>query len=423
MNSERVTQARQMMGDGEPQNARQLLKDELSENPKNSEAWVLMAQVMENPDQAAFCLKQVIKLDPHNQDASEWLIYIQENNQMPDFSSGDSFLGITSDDGDFIGGAETANAEEIHEGQIKSRIVELFGELVREIQPIDPEDLDIPLEWDWKSDEVGSYIYCSPEVFGILGVRPEEFLGQPYKSFRMAPKSRIAIDYFVKSGLFPFEVPIYFISSGEDLIPMNFSVEVRTEGEKKVGWQGIARVITADDHGTRYRETPTFSTEEISIDEEQIDYLETPDPEKLLPLRTKVAEGEPNQDNQSMSDTADSHLDRLIRETSEKNVCPYMGLPQDPDTRPVFPSKINRCFRINNELRIANDYQSQFCLQVNHRRCKVFRYGLKKPLPKVITNSTISPSRNRNNNLILLVLGFFMLVTLIGLFALIFLTN
>ncbi len=416
----RLIGAQEKIRRGDKQAARQLLRIVLEDNPADSEAWVLMAQAMDKPEQAAYCLKQALKLDSGHLAAGEWLTYILEHNQMPDFSSDGSVphwltTDILLDEG-------SSDPEQMHQGQIKMRIVELFGELVREIEPLDPELYDLPHRWTWQSDENGNYIVCSPEVYDILGVRSEEFLGQPYKSYRLAPNSRVALDFFIKSGLFPFEVPIYFMSATDNLIPVYFSVDVRTEAGEKKGWQGTAEIITSGEREIDEIEIASPVIEENVVTQDQVVIqdsgfkIDTNSQVDSLPEKEVLPE--PQIDVETDERQAD-----LIRETIIKNVCPHLGLPRDPNTRPAFPSSVNRCFCSDRELPIALVYQSDYCIKENHRHCRVFKHGLKKPFPRMITRSASSRARKRRGIVWVLALAFLALFVLSALVVLIYITT
>lgn len=56
----------------------------------------------------------------------------------------------------------------------------------------------------------------------------------------------------------------------------------------------------------------------------------------------------------------------------ERNICPYLGLPDDNQTRMAFPSEGNLCHKAQPPASIAREHQSGFCLSSQHIACPVF---------------------------------------------------
>ncbi len=66
--------------------AQKMLKQVLIQQPRNIEAWLALAEVVQKPDIKAKCLEQVLKLDPDNQDARQQLFYSdQEVSELEKF--------------------------------------------------------------------------------------------------------------------------------------------------------------------------------------------------------------------------------------------------------------------------------------------------------------------------------------------------
>ncbi len=66
--------------------AQKMLKQVLIQQPRNIEAWLALAEVVQKPDIKAKCLEQVLKLDPGNQDARQQLFYSdQEVSELEKF--------------------------------------------------------------------------------------------------------------------------------------------------------------------------------------------------------------------------------------------------------------------------------------------------------------------------------------------------
>ncbi len=52
--------------------------------------------------------------------------------------------------------------------------------------------------------------------------------------------------------------------------------------------------------------------------------------------------------------------------------CPYLGLEDDADTSLAFPSGWNTCHRGRRAVSPSLEYQAEYCLSENHRKCAVF---------------------------------------------------
>jgi LysM repeat protein len=99
-----------------------------------------------------------------------------------------------------------------------------------------------------------------------------------------------------------------------------------------------------------------------------------------------------------------------------RNQCPYLGLPDDPDTFVGYPDLRNCCHRAEPVESIALDYQRLHCFTRAHRNCPVLLSQVVSALPAEISAAPGKPQQRR-----LVLLGFlsvFMLVVLgIFLFA------
>jgi hypothetical protein len=78
----------------------------------------------------------------------------------------------------------------------------------------------------------------------------------------------------------------------------------------------------------------------------------------------------------------------------ENNVCPYLGLIDDPSTCVPYPDDANACHNIKPPVLLAFDYQRFTCLQAPHRECPGYVNGWKNSIPRSIRRrkSMISPS-------------------------------
>ena len=53
-------------------------------------------------------------------------------------------------------------------------------------------------------------------------------------------------------------------------------------------------------------------------------------------------------------------------------VCPHLGLGDDPDSHATYATEAHRCYKMPNPTRIAGGHQETYCLVANHRTCPVF---------------------------------------------------
>ena len=63
------------------------------------------------------------------------------------------------------------------------------------------------------------------------------------------------------------------------------------------------------------------------------------------------------------------------------NVCPYIGLMSDAETRYAFPSGTHACFRLTKAHRVAVEYQAKVCFTEKYRECPVYLDNSLKELP------------------------------------------
>src|SRR5574341_2502740 len=58
--------------------ARRLLVETVRANPRHEEAWLALASILIDMDQAIDCLKRVLTLNPNNTTAKEWLAFAEQ---------------------------------------------------------------------------------------------------------------------------------------------------------------------------------------------------------------------------------------------------------------------------------------------------------------------------------------------------------
>lgn len=81
-----ISQAKKAASENNFAAAQKILKQVLTREPKNIEAWLVLAEVVEKPDIKVKCLEQVLKIDPDNQAARQKLLYsLQDVSEMEKF--------------------------------------------------------------------------------------------------------------------------------------------------------------------------------------------------------------------------------------------------------------------------------------------------------------------------------------------------
>jgi len=99
--------------------------------------------------------------------------------------------------------------------------------------------------------------------------------------------------------------------------------------------------------------------------------------------------------------------------TDSKQICPYLGLADDPDTRFSYPEKSHRCYATDRAISASVEHQVGFCLTHDHPKCP--RFVESPPDNQAVYTSPASISRSRNRKpLRVLVWG----IALIGLVVL-----
>jgi len=62
-------------------------------------------------------------------------------------------------------------------------------------------------------------------------------------------------------------------------------------------------------------------------------------------------------------------------------VCPFLGLGDDPETALSFPSAHNLCFHAKPALPVKLEFQRAYCLDINHTSCEEYNREPDNPLP------------------------------------------
>jgi hypothetical protein len=75
-------------------------------------------------------------------------------------------------------------------------------------------------------------------------------------------------------------------------------------------------------------------------------------------------------------------MNRPAENGNGSQVCPYLGLRDDPETALYYPSLLNHCLRAKPAAPVKLEYQESCCLTATHAECRVYHKGPGFPLPR-----------------------------------------
>lgn len=97
--------------------------------------------------------------------------------------------------------------------------------------------------WTWECDADGFYTACSPEVEHILGIHPNDFLGQPFASYGLHPRSVNVLSSALAKGEFPQEVKVQYKAHNGDTVQVYLHVfTTPTDNGIKPALRGFTQV-------------------------------------------------------------------------------------------------------------------------------------------------------------------------------------
>jgi len=103
-------------------------------------------------------------------------------------------------------------------------------------------------EWLWEQNQEGIYTYSSEAVEDVLGFRPEEMIGQPYRSFltmedQRDPRHSLAMA--TKSNLaFRKQLNHYRHKDGHEVFTESTGHPLVDQSGRIIGWRGIEQDVT-----------------------------------------------------------------------------------------------------------------------------------------------------------------------------------
>jgi hypothetical protein len=88
---------------------------------------------------------------------------------------------------------------------------------------------------------------------------------------------------------------------------------------------------------------------------------------------------------------------RIELNDEQENVCPYLGLLEDPDTPRSYPSQWNRCFHVKPIAPVALEHQYGYCLSPVYSECEVYKGELVTSLPNNIKGDQYQDKKWKKN--------------------------
>jgi len=94
-------------------------------------------------------------------------------------------------------------------------------------------------------------------------------------------------------------------------------------------------------------------------------------------------------------------VDKLVINDNGSEVCPYLGLSDDPGTVFRYPSSINQCYRAKPATPVKLKYQGTCCLTTNHSECKVYQNDAGLPLPRELEYQPLKLAQSKRSKVYL----------------------
>nr|MBC8497055.1 PAS domain-containing protein [Chloroflexota bacterium] len=127
--------------------------------------------------------------------------------------------------------------------KLNKRLSDLFADLEGEITQPPDEEKELS-GWTWEIDSDGRYSHCSPEVKEILGVKPEDFLGERLTTFRLAAGSQGRLTASLESKQPKSELTLQFLTAAEFFISARmYIIYIPADDGVEEHWRGFAQII------------------------------------------------------------------------------------------------------------------------------------------------------------------------------------
>ena len=136
--------------------------------------------------------------------------------------------------------------------KITSQLDPLYSTSSRRVYPGEGEEfLD---GWNWTLDEKGKYLSVGPQVNDILGLTPENFLGQSFLSYRIVDIDQPIISEILASRKNASCEVSYLTSSGKEFpVQINIKPILDSNGEL-LNWDGKTQLLTDISSSKKYQE-------------------------------------------------------------------------------------------------------------------------------------------------------------------------
>ena len=126
---------------------------------------------------------------------------------------------------------------------LNQKLENLFTEM--EIEPTPKNERIRPVSWTWKCDHQGYYTACSLEVKAILGIDPDDFLGQPLSSHQLTPQSRRKLEIVLGTLTNDVQLNIQFRNHVGFEIPIRMNIFLsKVDEESERVMHGLNQILS-----------------------------------------------------------------------------------------------------------------------------------------------------------------------------------
>ena len=125
-----------------------------------------------------------------------------------------------------------------------NRLENLFAEMEQEATFLPTSGTQSLPGWTWECDADGSYTVCSSEVEALLGIRPQDFLGQGLAGFALDPGSAILVKSTLKNGETLTTLNVNYKHQTGELIQASLHIlSTPSEDNGRAGYHGFVQVL------------------------------------------------------------------------------------------------------------------------------------------------------------------------------------